>query len=82
MGGALCSGSAETILLPMHLRSEALGEFCDRGPDCLEKGGGMFKKLVKVAIPLVALAIILALTIGVKGDCAISILGTGQVPAS
>lgn len=42
----------------------------------------MFKKLVKVAIPLVALAIILALTIGVKGDCAISILGTGQVPAS
>jgi hypothetical protein len=40
----------------------------------------MFKKLAKVALPLVVLAIIAALTIGLNGDC--SFLGEWAVPAA
>jgi hypothetical protein len=40
----------------------------------------MFKKLAKVAIPLVVLAVIAALTIGLNGDCSFN--GLWNVPAA
>ncbi len=46
----------------------------------IEKGGGMYRKLARVLLPLVVLAIIAACTIGLNGNC--SGLGEWSIPAA